>query len=101
MADCFAGAKVPVFDITPLYSSSDQQDMLVNNSKFGSGLASKFASSESSQSPDHTVVLMRKHGFTTQAQSIETAVYRGIYTKINAKAQTDSLAVRRNFGEGR
>jgi Class II Aldolase and Adducin N-terminal domain len=71
--------------------------MLVNNSTFGSALASHFASSESSTSPDHTVVLMRRHGFTTQAQSIETAVYRAIYTKINAKAQTDSLAVLTNY----
>ena len=97
-ADGDTGSKVPVFDIAPLYSSSDQQDMLVNNSKFGSALASEFASSDSSTSPDHAVVLMRKHGYTTQAQSIETAVYRAIYTKINAKAQTDSLAVLKNFG---
>ena len=92
------GPKVPVYDIAPLYSSSDQQDMLVNNQKFGSALASHFASSDSSSSPDHAVVLMRKHGFTTQAHSIETAVYRAIYTKINAKAQSDSLAVLKNFG---
>jgi Class II Aldolase and Adducin N-terminal domain len=72
--------------------------MLVNTSKFGSALASQFASSGTSSKPDHAVVLMRRHGFTTQAQSIETAVYRAIYTKINAKAQTDSLAVMKNFG---
>ena len=90
---------MPVFDIVPLYSSSDQQDMLVNNQKFGAGLASHFANSDSSAKPDHSVVLMRKHGFTTHAQSIETAVYRAIYTKINAKAQTDSLALLK-YSEG-
>ena len=96
--DTIIGPKVPVYDIAPLYSSSDQQDMLVNNQKFGSALASHFALSDSPSSPDHAVVLMRKHGFTTQAHSIETAVYRAIYTKINAKAQSDSLAVLKNFG---
>ena len=100
--DTTTGSKVPVYDIAPLYSSSDQQDMLVNNQKFGSALAAQFASSDSSSIPGHAVVLMRKHDFTTQAHSIETAVYRAIYTKINAKAQSDSLAVLKNFGsEGR
>ena len=70
--------------------------MLVNNSRFGSGLASYFASQDAKE-PEHAVVLMRKHGFTTHAQSVETAVYRAIYTKINAKAQTDALATRANL----
>jgi hypothetical protein len=94
------GKEVPVFDIAPLYTNSDQQDMLVNNSKFGSALASHFVSSEAATSPEYATVLMRRHGFTTQAQSIETAVYRAIYTKINAKAQTDSLTILKNFGGG-
>ena len=95
----FLGPEVPVFDIAPLYKEAgtpvEKQDMLVNNSHLGAGLASKFSSGSK---PEHTVVLMRRHGFTTQAGSIEMAVYRAIYTKINAKAQTDALAVSKNFG---
>ena len=70
--------------------------MLVNNRRFGSGLASYFASQDAKE-PEHAVVLMRKHGFTTHAQSLETAVYRALYTNINAKAQTDALATRANL----
>jgi ribulose-5-phosphate 4-epimerase/fuculose-1-phosphate aldolase len=95
----FLGKEVPVFDIAPLYKEAgtpvEKQDMLVSNSHLGNGLASKFSARTK---PEHAVVLMRRHGFTTQAESIEMAVYRAVYTKINAKAQTDALSVSKNFG---
>lgn len=98
----FLGATVPVFDVAPLYDQTntpiEKRDMLINNTTLGKGLADKFAAgNEGGGDLKHSVVLMRRHGFTCQADSIEKAVYRGIYTKINAKAQTDSLAVRKNF----
>ena len=84
--------------------------MLVNNMRFGAALASEFvdkkapstASSLSSKdhdhlTPTHTVVLMRRHGYTTHGADIETAVYRAIYTKINAGVQTSAFGVRGNF----
>ena len=46
---------------------------------------------EAPQDPDHPVVLMRGHGFTTAAMSIEQAVYQAIYTQAAAKAQTVAL----------
>lgn len=44
--------------------------------------------------PDHNVVLMRRHGFTTCGRTIKEAVYRAIYTNINAKLQTSSSLLR-------
>ena len=98
----FLGTTVPVFDVAPLYDQIgtpiEKRDMLINNIPLGKGLADKFAAgNEGGGELKHSVVLMRRHGFTCQADSIEKAVYRGIYTKINAKALTDSLAVRKNF----
>jgi ribulose-5-phosphate 4-epimerase/fuculose-1-phosphate aldolase len=91
---------VPVFDITRHYSSSDVQDMLVSNSRFGSALADKFSGDGyysvrySSVSPDHTVVLMMKHGFTTIGTSIPEAVFRALYTQTNARIQKDMMLLR-------
>lgn len=120
----FLGPNVPVWDAAPLYDTLktpiSKRDMLVNNIPLGESLAAQFASqpdstsqkssgqgdepskdddgSQTHSNPAQTVVLMRRHGFTVQADSIEMAVYRGIYTKINAKAQTDSMAVARHWG---
>jgi ribulose-5-phosphate 4-epimerase/fuculose-1-phosphate aldolase len=97
----FLGTDVPVFDIAGLYEAGDQQDMLVRNARIGTALAQTFSttlSTESSKAPDHTVVLMRRHGFTTHGTDIETAVYRSIYTKTNAKALTEAITLRTAFG---
>lgn len=95
----FLGQDVPVFDIADYYEKGDQQDLLVRNAKYGTGLASKFKkdTSAAQQSPDHNVVLMRRHGFTTHGTDIETAVYRAIYTKINAGVQTQSTMLRQAY----
>ncbi len=87
---------MPVFDIAPLYEAKDQQDMLVNNKRLGAALASEFAEDNATRdnSPDHSVVLMRQHGFTTHGPDIPTAVYRAIYTQVNAEAQTKSTLLR-------
>jgi ribulose-5-phosphate 4-epimerase/fuculose-1-phosphate aldolase len=74
--------------------------MLVNNVRFGAALASEFSTnteSEAGSSPDHNVVLMRRHGYTTHGRDIETAVYRAIYTKVNAGVQTSSTLLRYSF----
>jgi ribulose-5-phosphate 4-epimerase/fuculose-1-phosphate aldolase len=89
----FLGTHVPIYNIVPLYSEDDQQDMLVNSCKFGSSLASTFSTSTSS-SPDHNVVLMANHGFTTIGSSIKQAVYRAVYTHVNAAVQTNALTLR-------
>lgn len=97
------GQNVPVFDIGTMYQPRDPQDMLVRNARFGTGLAERFASvkndSQSLSVPKHAVVLMRRHGYTTHGVDIETAVYRGIYTKVNAGVQTNAMAIRSVFAQ--
>ncbi|KAL2075422.1 hypothetical protein VTL71DRAFT_365 [Oculimacula yallundae] len=89
----FLGTHVPTFDITPLYKQEHQQDMLVNSQSFGASLASKFLE-EGSASQDHTVVLMTNHGFTAVGTTIKQAVYRAVYTHVNAGIQTNALLIR-------
>jgi ribulose-5-phosphate 4-epimerase/fuculose-1-phosphate aldolase len=70
--------------------------MLVKNGRFGAALADYFATSKTSDKPDRpdeAVVLMRRHGFTCVADNLVTAVYRAIYTRINAEAQTKAMAI--------
>ncbi|MCJ1305710.1 hypothetical protein MMC08_008526 [Hypocenomyce scalaris] len=94
----FLGAKVPVYDIEESYQPGDVQDLLVRTIRLGSDLAGKFSSEESLKNPsglpDHNVVLMRRHGFTTYGRTIKEAVSRAIYTNINAKLQTSSSVLR-------
>jgi ribulose-5-phosphate 4-epimerase/fuculose-1-phosphate aldolase len=91
-----AGQHVPIFDIAEFYEDGEQQDMLVNSIKFGSGLANLYTkadnpSAQRNESPDHTVVLMKHHGFTTLGTNIPEAVYRALYTKTNAGVQTNAI----------
>lgn len=89
---------MPVFDIAEEYRKGDQQDLLIRNAQYGTALASKFQSLESgSTTPEHTVVLMRRHGYTTHGRDIESAVYRSIYTKTNAAIQTNAMGIRSAF----
>lgn len=73
--------------------------MLVRNAHLGTGLANAFSNNPESQPPslDHNVVLMRRHGFTTHGSDIQTAVYRAIYTKTNAAAQTNTATIKNAF----
>ena len=90
----FLTKDVPVWDISPLYNDSDQQDMLVNNTRLGASLAGTFSSSSASPAvPETNVVLMKRHGYTTWGKDIPTAVYRTIYTLINAGVQTKAIMI--------
>lgn len=108
MAGFLGSQPAKVFDIAPHYRDGDQQDMLVRNARFGTALAEVFANNDNSSShgssssakPDETVVLMRRHGFTAVGENLVTTVYRAIYTRINAEAQTKAMAIARNvYGE--
>jgi hypothetical protein len=71
--------------------------MLVNNQRFGSALAAKFSSSsllDEKKEHDYNVVLMANHGFTVVGSSVQQAVYRAVYTRINASVQTQALMLR-------
>ena len=83
--------------------------MLVRNARLGQALAKEFSSrtlwqtltSKPANGPPelrHNVVLMSRHGYTTHGGDIETAVYRAIYTKINAEAQTKAIMLQKAFG---
>jgi len=78
----FLGRGAPVFDIRERFGNTD---MLVRNRAQGEALAETLARSE--------VVLMRGHGFVAVAQSLPLAVYRAIYTQLNAMLQQQAIAL--------
>lgn len=47
--------------------------------------------------PTYPTVLMRGHGFTCVANSIEEAVYRAMFTCTNARIQTTALLMQGSF----
>ncbi|KAF2643220.1 hypothetical protein P280DRAFT_394095 [Massarina eburnea CBS 473.64] len=105
----FLGTSVPVWDISSSYSGGLPHDLLVRNKERGASLSVAFkpatstgflyskvrsalpsqigGTQEPDKEPNHAVVLMQGHGFTTLAHGIEEAVYQAIYTKEAAKAQ--------------
>jgi HCOMODA/2-hydroxy-3-carboxy-muconic semialdehyde decarboxylase len=60
-------------------------DMLVRNAALGVALAQSLG--------DGSVVLMRGHGCTVVGTSLEQAVYRAIYTEMNARLQREAQAM--------
>ena len=89
----FLGTTVPIFEVSEALQPGDKQDMLVRNTHLGAALAGCFSKDPNGKKdqPDHTVVLMRGHGFTVAAPSIEDCVLRAIYTQKNAKVQSTAL----------
>ena len=65
----------PVFEIRD--SAGAQTDLLISNRELGTALACSLGT--------HSVVLMRGHGCTVVASSLRVAVYRAIYTEVNAR----------------
>lgn len=72
----FLAAGVPVFDISSRFGATD---MLVGNAPKGEALAETLA--------DKHVVLMRAHGSVACGPSLQTAVFRAVYTEVNARIQ--------------
>ena len=88
----FLGTKTPVYDNAKYVRAGvDVPDMLIRNTHLGGALASHFTDSESGTSPDYAVVLMRGHGLTVLAPTIQDCVLRAVYTQKNAAIQTTSL----------
>lgn len=73
--------------------ASASQDLLVRSAFLGTSLAAKF-SDQKADTPEHTVTLMKRHGFTTWGSDVETAVFRTIYTMANAKVQLEAMTLR-------
>lgn len=86
-----------MYDVAKHYNRDSIRDLLIRNCELGGSLASCFATTNSDTDADHkpeidcSVVLMRGHGYTVAAQSIEECVYRAIYTRENAAVQSESL----------
>jgi ribulose-5-phosphate 4-epimerase/fuculose-1-phosphate aldolase len=71
----------PVFEIRDV--AGEDNGILVKSNKLGAGLAKVLGKSP--------VVLMRGHGDTVVGPSVKVAVYRAIYTQLNAQILAESL----------
>ena len=76
----FLAGGVPVFEIRQAFGMTD---MLVSNSEIGKKLAAALGSKP--------VVLMRGHGNVVTAPTIQLAVFRAVYTEVNARLQLQAL----------
>ena len=78
----FLAAGVPVWDIRTDFGETN---MLVGNSAIGKSLAQALG--------DKPVVLMRGHGDVAVGPSVRMAVFRAYYTDVNAKLQSQAIAL--------
>ena len=78
----FIGDGSAIFEIR---EAGGNTDMLIRDRALGAALAHSLA--------DRSVVLMRGHGSTVVGASIEEAVFRAIYTEMNAKLQMQARAL--------
>jgi ribulose-5-phosphate 4-epimerase/fuculose-1-phosphate aldolase len=72
----FITAGVPVFDISKKFGATD---MLVSDGPKGVALAEVMG--------DKDIVLMRAHGAVACGPTLQTAVFRAVYTEVNARIQ--------------
>jgi len=77
----FLGAHVPVFEIRDGFGPAT--DLLIRSQALGAAMAQSLG--------DAPVVLMRGHGSTAVGVSVAHAVYRAVYTEVNARLQADSM----------
>lgn len=77
----FLGVGVPVFEIRN--TGGPATDMLVRNPMLGAALAVTLGSAP--------VALMRGHGDVVVGRSIREAVFRAIYTEVNARLASEAL----------
>ena len=73
---------VPIFDIR---DAIDNGEMLVRDAKLGAHLAKVLG--------DKDVVLMRGHGDVVVGPTLQHAVFRAIYTEVNARLQSAAIAL--------
>ena len=78
----FLAVGVPVWDIRTDFGETN---MLVSNSATGKSLAQALG--------DKPVVLMRGHGDVAVGPSVRMAVFRAYYTDVNAKLQSQAIAL--------
>ena len=78
----FIGKGSPIFEIR---EAGGNTDLLVRTRELGAALAQSLG--------DAPVVLMRGHGCTVVGTTLEQAVYRSIYTEMNARLQREAHAL--------
>ena len=78
----FIAAGVPVFDIRDKFGATD---MLVGDGVKGRELARVLA--------DKPICLMRAHGSVAVGPSLQHAVFRAVYTEVNAKLQIQATII--------
>ncbi len=79
----FLGVATPVFEIRDV--RGDETDLLISDPELGKALASSLGTS--------AAVLMRGHGVTVVGTSLRQAVFRAVYTEINARIQLQAMAI--------
>ena len=77
----FLGGGVPVFEIRD--NGGPATDMLIRNPALGAALAKLLGAAP--------VALMRGHGNVVVGRSIREAVFRAVYTEVNARLQSEAL----------
>jgi HCOMODA/2-hydroxy-3-carboxy-muconic semialdehyde decarboxylase len=81
----FLGAGVPLFEIR---QAGGMTDMLVRDPALGQALARTLG--------DRPVALMRGHGAVVVGPTIQVAVFRSVYTEMNARLQAQAMALGQN-----
>jgi ribulose-5-phosphate 4-epimerase/fuculose-1-phosphate aldolase len=82
----FLGGGVPVFDIRA--AAGGPTDMLVRTPELGVALAQTLGS--------RPVALMRGHGAVVVGSGLQEAVFRSVYTEMNARLQAQAMALSKN-----
>jgi len=78
----FIAAGVPVFDIAEKFGATD---MLVGTIEKGEALIEVMG--------NYNIVLMRGHGSVACGPTLQTAVFRAVYTEVNARIQHYAVAL--------
>jgi HCOMODA/2-hydroxy-3-carboxy-muconic semialdehyde decarboxylase len=78
----FLGTGVPVFEIR---NAAGMTNMLVSNNALGKSLAQTLGESN--------VALMRGHGNVIVAKTVQMAVFRAVYTEVNARLQLQAASL--------
>ncbi len=78
----FLASGVPVFEIRKY---AGMTNMLVSNNALGRALAETLG--------ERPVALMRGHGDVVVGPSLQVAVYRAVYTELNARLQAQAIAL--------
>jgi ribulose-5-phosphate 4-epimerase/fuculose-1-phosphate aldolase len=78
----FLPQRVPVFEIR---RAAGMTNMLVSSPQLGRALAETLGA--------NSVALMRGHGMVVAASSLPLAVYRAVYTMVDARLETDAISL--------